>query len=185
VLLEVNDLVCRYGVATALKGVTCGVSGGEIVALVGANGAGKTTLLRTLPGLMRPARGTITFGGQRIDGRKPHEILKRGVAHVPEGRMVIASTNVLDNIKMGAYLRGDGRQIQTDIDKMYEYFPVLMDRRNQNAGSLSDREQQLLAVARALMSHSRARKAAEKRSPGPRKAPVARVGAMVCPQSRE
>jgi branched-chain amino acid transport system ATP-binding protein len=152
VLLEVNDLVCKYGVATALKGVTCGVSEGEIVALVGANGAGKTTLLRTLSGLMRPAGGNITFGGQRIDGRKPHEILKRGVAHVPEGRMVIASMSVLDNIKMGAYLRRDSRQVQTDIDKMYEHFPVLKDRRNQNAGSLSGGEQQMLAVARALMS---------------------------------
>ena len=151
-LLEVNGLVCKYGAATALKGVTCGVSEGEIVALVGANGAGKTTLLRTLSGLMRPATGSITFGGQRIDGRKPHEILKLGVAHVPEGRMVIASMSVLDNLKMGAYLRRDGRQAQADIEKMYEYFPVLKDRRNQNAGSLSGGEQQMLAVARVLMS---------------------------------
>ena len=151
-LLEVNGLVCKYGAATALKGVTCGVGEGEIVALVGANGAGKTTLLRTLSGLMRPTGGNIVFGGQRIDGRKPHEILKRGVAHVPEGRMVIASMSVLDNIRMGAYLRRDGKQVQADIDKMYEYFPVLKNRRNQNAGSLSGGEQQMLAVARALMS---------------------------------
>jgi branched-chain amino acid transport system ATP-binding protein len=155
VLLEIDDLVCKYGAATALKGVSCRVAEGEIVALVGANGAGKTTLLRTLSGLMRPAKGQIRFNGKRIDGRKPHEILKLGVAHVPEGRLVIASMSVLDNIKMGAYLRRDLRQVQADIEKMYEYFPVLKDRRNQNAGSLSGGEQQMLAVARALMSSPR------------------------------
>lgn len=154
-LLEVEGLICKYGAAVALKGVTCGVAEGEIVALVGANGAGKTTLLRTLSGLMRPAGGHINFEGQRIDGRKPHEILKLGVAHVPEGRLVIASMSVLDNLKMGAYLRRDFRQIQADIEKMYEHFPVLKDRRNQNAGSLSGGEQQMLAVARALMSSPR------------------------------
>ncbi len=151
-LLEVKDLVCKYGVATALKGVTCSVNEGEIVALVGANGAGKTTLLRTLSGLMRPAGGQVSFQGKRIDGRRPHEILKLGVAHVPEGRMVIANMSVLDNIKMGAYLRRDSRQISADIDSMYEHFPVLSNRRNQKAGSLSGGEQQMLAVARALMS---------------------------------
>jgi branched-chain amino acid transport system ATP-binding protein len=155
VLLEVEGLVCKYGAAVALKGVSCGVAEGEIVALVGANGAGKTTLLRTLSGLMRPAGGRINFQGQRIDGRKPHEILKLGVAHVPEGRLVIASMSVLDNLKMGAYLRRDFRQVQADIERMYEYFPVLKDRRSQNAGSLSGGEQQMLAVARALMSSPR------------------------------
>jgi branched-chain amino acid transport system ATP-binding protein len=155
VLLEVEGLVCKYGAAVALKGVSCGVAEGEIVALVGANGAGKTTLLRTLSGLMRPAGGRINFQGQRIDGRKPHEILKLGVAHVPEGRLVIASMSVLDNLKMGAYLRRDFRQVQADIERMYEYFPALKDRRSQNAGSLSGGEQQMLAVARALMSSPR------------------------------
>jgi branched-chain amino acid transport system ATP-binding protein len=155
VLLEVEGLVCKYGAAVALKGVSCGVAEGEIVALVGANGAGKTTLLRTLSGLMRPAGGRINFQGQRIDGRKPHEILKLGVAHVPEGRLVIASMSVLDNLKMGAYLRRDFRQVQADIERMYEHFPVLKDRRGQNAGSLSGGEQQMLAVARALMSSPR------------------------------
>ena len=154
-LLEVEGLVCKYGAAVALKGVSCGVAEGEIVALVGANGAGKTTLLRTLSGLMRPAGGRINFQGQRIDGRKPHEILKLGVAHVPEGRLVIASMSVLDNLKMGAYLRRDFRQVQADIERMYEHFPVLKDRRSQNAGSLSGGEQQMLAVARALMSSPR------------------------------
>ena len=152
VLLEVSDMVCKYGAAVALKGVSCNVGEGEIVALVGANGAGKTTLLRTLSGLMHPAGGRITFGGQRIDGRRPHEILKLGVAHVPEGRMVIASMSVLDNIKMGAYLRKDIKQAQADIETMYEHFPVLKERRHQGAGSLSGGEQQMLAVARALMS---------------------------------
>jgi branched-chain amino acid transport system ATP-binding protein len=155
VLLEVSDLVCKYGAATALKGVSCGVGEGEIVALVGANGAGKTTMLRTLSGLMRPAAGRISFDGQRIDGHRPHEILKLGVAHVPEGRMVIASMSVLDNLKMGAYLRKDSKQAQADIESMYEHFPVLKERRHQSAGSLSGGEQQMLAVARALMSSPR------------------------------
>jgi branched-chain amino acid transport system ATP-binding protein len=155
VLLEVSDLVCRYGAATALKGVSCGVGEGEIVALVGANGAGKTTMLRTLSGLMRPTAGRISFNGQRIDGRRPDEILKLGVAHVPEGRMVIASMSVLDNLKMGAYLRKDSKRAQADIESMYEHFPVLKERRHQGAGSLSGGEQQMLAVARALMSSPR------------------------------
>jgi branched-chain amino acid transport system ATP-binding protein len=147
-LLEATDLVCKYGSAAALDE-------GEIVALVGANGAGKTTLLRTLSGLMRPAGGQITFAGARIDGHRPHQIVKLGMAHVPEGRMVIATMTVLDNIKMGAYLRKDYKQIQADIDTMYEHFPVLKERRNQGAGSLSGGEQQMLAVARALMSSPR------------------------------
>jgi branched-chain amino acid transport system ATP-binding protein len=154
-LLEATDLVCKYGSAAALKGVSCKVDEGEIVALVGANGAGKTTLLRTLSGLMRPAGGQITFAGARIDGHRPHQIVKLGMAHVPEGRMVIATMTVLDNIKMGAYLRKDYKQIQADIDTMYEHFPVLKERRNQGAGSLSGGEQQMLAVARALMSSPR------------------------------
>jgi branched-chain amino acid transport system ATP-binding protein len=136
-LLEATDLVCKYGSAAALKGVSCKVDEGEIVALVGANGAGKTTLLRTLSGLMRPAGGQITFAGARIDGHRPHQIVKLGMAHVPEGRMVIATMTVLDN------------------DTMYEHFPVLKERRNQGAGSLSGGEQQMLAVARALMSSPR------------------------------
>jgi branched-chain amino acid transport system ATP-binding protein len=151
-LLEATDLVCKYGSATALKGVSCRVDESEIVALVGANGAGKTTLLRTLSGLMRPTSGRITFSGERIDGHKPHGILRLGMAHVPEGRMVIANMTVLDNIRMGAYLRKDSKQVQLDIEKMYEHFPVLKDRRSQAAGSLSGGEQQMLAVARALMS---------------------------------
>jgi branched-chain amino acid transport system ATP-binding protein len=151
-LLEATDLVCKYGSASALKGVSCEVDEGEIVALVGANGAGKTTLLRTLSGLMRPTSGRITFAGERIDGHKPHGILRLGMAHVPEGRMVIANMTVIDNIRMGAYLRKDSRQVQQDIERMYEHFPVLKERRNQAAGSLSGGEQQMLAVARALMS---------------------------------
>lgn len=154
-LLDVTDLVCAYGAAVALKGVTCGVAEGEVVALVGANGAGKTTLLRTLSGLMSPTAGSISFGGQRIDGRRPHEILKLGMAHVPEGRLVIAPMTVLDNLKMGAYLRKDTRQVQADIETMYEYFPILKERRHQSAGSLSGGEQQMLVVARALMSSPR------------------------------
>ncbi|HLA82743.1 MAG TPA: ABC transporter ATP-binding protein [Thermoleophilia bacterium] len=154
-MLEVSDLVCKYGSAVALKGVACKVDEGEVVALVGANGAGKTTLLRTLSGLMNPTAGRISFAGQRIDDRRADEIVKMGIAHVPEGRMVIAPLTVLDNIKMGAYLRKDNRQVQADIEKMYEYFPVLSERRNQAAGSLSGGEQQMLAVARALMSAPR------------------------------
>lgn len=154
-LLEVEGLTCAYGSAVALRGVTMRVNNGEVVALVGANGAGKTTLLRTLSGLMAPKAGRINFDGTRIDRLKPHEVVRLGMAHVPEGRMVFAPMTVLDNLKMGAYLRKDKKKVAADIGRMFEHFPALQERRRQLAGSLSGGEQQMLAVARALMSDPR------------------------------
>jgi len=151
-LLEIKDLRVHYGRAEALKGISLGVDEGAIVALIGANGAGKTTTLRTISGLKVPTTGEIWFQGKRIDGIPAHDVVKLGIAHIPEGRIVFAPMTVLDNLRMGAYLRKDRHQIDTDLDTMYEHFPVLKARRKQLAGSLSGGEQQMLAVARALMA---------------------------------
>jgi len=151
-LLEIKDLRVHYGMAEALKGISVSVEEGEIVALIGANGAGKTTTLRTISGLKAPTSGEILFQGKRIDGIPAHNIVKLGIAHIPEGRIVFAPMTVLDNLKMGAYLRKDKQQVARDLDAMYEHFPVLKERHNQLAGSLSGGEQQMLAVARALMA---------------------------------
>jgi branched-chain amino acid transport system ATP-binding protein len=151
-LLEVRDLRVHYGMAEALKGISLSVDEGAIVALIGANGAGKTTTLRTISGLKAPTSGEILFKGRRIDGMPAHEIVKLGIAHIPEGREVFASMTVLDNLKMGAYLRKDKVQITRDLESMYDHFPVLKERLGQRAGSLSGGEQQMLAVARALMA---------------------------------
>ncbi|MFC2046541.1 ABC transporter ATP-binding protein [Chloroflexota bacterium] len=153
--LEVDDLRVNYGRAEALRGISLGVEEGAIVALIGANGAGKTTTLRTISGLTRPTSGRIWFRGKRIDGMPGHDIVKLGVAHLPEGRIVFSPMTVLDNLKMGAYLNRNGRQVAADIDRMYEHFPVLKERQAQLAGSLSGGEQQMLAVARALMARPR------------------------------
>jgi branched-chain amino acid transport system ATP-binding protein len=150
-LLEVENTTCSYGKVAALKDVSLAVAEGEVVALIGANGAGKSTLLRAISGLMHPVAGEITFAGTRIDHMPPHAVMRLGIAHIPEGRLVFAPMTVLDNLKMGAYRRRDQRQVRSDIERMFEYFPVLEKRRNQLAGSLSGGEQQMLAVARALM----------------------------------
>jgi len=154
-LLEIRDLRVHYGMAEALKGISLSVDEGAIVALIGANGAGKTTTLRTISGLKAPTSGEILFQGRRIDGMPAHEIVKLGIAHIPEGREVFAPMTVLDNLKMGAYLRKDKSQIARDLERMYDHFPVLKARRGQRAGSLSGGEQQMLAVARALMASPR------------------------------
>ena len=151
-LLEIKDLRVHYGKAEALKGISLSVDEGAIVALIGANGAGKTTTLRTMSGLKVPTSGEIWFQGKRIDGMPAHEIVKLGIGHIPEGSMVLAPMTVLDNLKMGAYLRKDKHQIARDLDIMYERFPVLKERHKQLAGSLSGGEQQMLAIARALMT---------------------------------
>ena len=151
-LLEIKDLKVHYGRAEALKGISLSVDEGAIVALVGANGAGKTTTLRTISGLKGPTSGEIWFQGKRIDGMPAHDIVRLGIAHIPEGRIVFAPMTVLDNLRMGAYLRKDKYQIARDLDIMYEHFPVLKERRGQQSGSLSGGEQQMLAIARALMS---------------------------------
>ena len=151
-LLKVRDVVTAYGKIEALKGVSLEVAQGSITCLLGPNGAGKTTLMMSIAGILRPRKGTIHFGGEDIAGRPPHAIVARGVALVPENRLVFPSMTVLENLNAGAYQRGDKQAIADDIDKLLARFPRLRERAAQQAGTLSGGEQQMLAVARALMS---------------------------------
>ncbi len=150
-LVELKDIHIHYGKAEAVRGITMGVERGQIITLVGANGAGKTTTLRAISGLKKPTSGEIWFAGRRIDGLDVYEVARLGVAHVPEGRMVFATMTVQENLQLGAYTRSDKKAIARDLKNLYEHFPVLERRRNQIAGSLSGGEQQMLAIARALM----------------------------------
>ncbi len=152
ILLEIADVVTVYGKIEALKGVTLAVEQGSITCLLGPNGAGKTTLMMTASGILKPRRGSIRFGGQEIAGRAPHDIVARGVALVPENRLVFAHMSVAENLAAGAYQRDDRDAIQQDIARLYGRFPQLKARSGQLAGTLSGGEQQMLAVARALMS---------------------------------
>jgi len=151
-LLEMRDVVVRYGKATALQGVSMDIPQDEIVTLIGSNGAGKTTTLRAISGLNIPNSGEIRFQGRLINGVEPHEIVRMGIAHVPEGRRVFGPMTVEENLELGAFLRKDRLGMAQDFDRMYESFPRLKERRRQAAGSLSGGEQQMLAIARALMS---------------------------------
>jgi branched-chain amino acid transport system ATP-binding protein len=151
-LLEVKDLSVSYGTARALKCVSLAVAEGEVVALIGANGAGKTTLLRTISALKKAESGEIVFQGGRIDDQPPYEIVRRGIAHIPEGRMVFGPLSVYDNLKMGSYSRKDKKAVPADLERIYELFPVLKERGKQMSESLSGGEQQMLAVGRALMA---------------------------------
>ena len=151
-LLEIKDLRVHYGRAEALKGISVFVHEGSIVTLIGANGAGKTTTLRAISGLKKPSSGEIIFWEKRIDGMPAHRIVKIGIAHIPEGRMVFAPMTVLENLKMGAHRRKDRGGIAKDLNNIYDHFPVLKERLGQQAGSLSGGEQQMLATARALMA---------------------------------
>jgi branched-chain amino acid transport system ATP-binding protein len=151
-LLEIGDLVTAYGKIEALKGVALSVAQGSITCLLGPNGAGKTTLMMTTSGILRPRRGSIRFGGEEIAGRSPHDIVARGVALVPENRLVFPHMTVADNLAAGAYQRSDKAEIAADVERLYGRFPRLKERRAQEAGTLSGGEQQMLAVARALMS---------------------------------
>jgi branched-chain amino acid transport system ATP-binding protein len=151
-LLEMRDVVVRYGKATALQGISMDIPQDEIVTLIGSNGAGKTTTLRAISGLNIPCSGEIRFQGRLINGVAPHEIVRMGVAHVPEGRRVFGPMTVEENLELGAYLRTDRSGTARDLDRMYESFPRLKERRRQAAGSLSGGEQQMLAIARALMT---------------------------------
>ena len=150
-LLEIRDLVTTYGKIEALKGVTLEVQQGSITCLLGPNGAGKTTLMMTAAGILRPRSGSIRFAGHEIAGRPPHTIVAGGVALVPENRLVFPNMTVLENLQAGAYQRRDG-EVEVDVEKLFQRFPRLKERSNQNAGTLSGGEQQMLAVARALMS---------------------------------
>ncbi|MEG6522123.1 ABC transporter ATP-binding protein [Desulfotomaculum sp. 1211_IL3151] len=151
-LLELNDLHVSYGAIRALKGISCQVAEGQIVALIGANGAGKTTTLRTISGLIRPQLGTITYKGQPITKMPPHQIVSLGICQVPEGRRVFTRMTVMENLEMGAYIRKDKVGVKEDIKKVFERFPRLEERKNQLSGTLSGGEQQMLAMGRALMS---------------------------------
>ena len=155
-LLAVRDLEVAYGAIQAIKKVSLHVDAGEIVTLIGANGAGKTTLLRTISGLIRPRGGTIEFDNACDLCREPaHRIVKRGICHVPEGRIVFANLTVRENLQLGAYLRSDTQAIEQDLEAMYRLFPRLKERMHQSAGTLSGGEQQMLAIARALMGRPR------------------------------
>jgi len=151
-LLSVQDVVTAYGKIEALKGVSLEVAPGSITCLLGPNGAGKTTLMMSIAGILRPRRGRIVFDGADIAGRAPHAIVGRGVALVPENRLVFPSMTVLENLQAGAYQRRDRHAVAEDAERMFARFPRLRERSAQLAGTLSGGEQQMLAVARALMS---------------------------------
>ena len=151
-MLELRDVVCRYGQMTALKGISLTVGKGQLVALIGANGAGKTTTLRAISGLLHPTAGSIVFEGHDITHAAARTILSLGIAHCPEGRHVFPQMTVLENLEMGCYLRSDHREIAIDMARIFDEFPRLAERRQQAAGTLSGGEQQMLAIGRALMS---------------------------------
>ncbi|CCH93009.1 high-affinity branched-chain amino acid transport protein (ABC superfamily, ATP-binding) [Microcystis aeruginosa PCC 9432] len=151
-MLEINDLSVNYGGIKALQQVSLRVEKGEIVTLIGANGAGKTTTLKTISRLLTAKTGRIIYQGQDITHLPPHEIVKRGIAHSPEGRRILARQTVLTNLQLGAYTRSDRLGVKSDIEEQWQLFPRLSERREQLAGTLSGGEQQMLAIARALMS---------------------------------
>lgn len=151
-LLEIKDLTVHYDKVEALTSISLTAEEGIIVTLIGANGAGKTTTLRTISGLKSPTSGEIWFAGRRIDKRPPDHIVKLGIAQVPEGRRIFPKMTVRENLLMGAYLWGDKKEIRQDLDEIFTHFPVLKERLKQRGGSLSGGEQQMLAIARALMS---------------------------------
>jgi branched-chain amino acid transport system ATP-binding protein len=154
-VLEVHNLSVQYGAITALHGISLSVPAQGIVTLIGGNGAGKTTTLRAISGMVKPTSGRILFDGQDITGLAPHQIVRRGLAHSPEGRLVFANLTVMENLRMGAYLQRDARWIASELDHVFGMFPRLQERREQLAGTLSGGEQQMLAIGRALMSRPR------------------------------
>ena len=149
---QVQNLRVFYERVEALKGITIGMENGAIVTLIGANGAGKSTALRAISGLIAISSGEILLGEKKIHGLSPQEIVRSGIAHVPEGRRVFPYMTVKENLKLGAFRRKDKEGIRNDLEGVFEHFPVLRDRRSQRAGSLSGGEQQMLAIGRALMS---------------------------------
>ena len=154
-MLEVHNLSVQYGAITALHGISLTVPAGGIVTLIGGNGAGKTTTLRAISGMVKPTSGRILFDGQDITGLAPHEIVRRGLAHSPEGRLVFANLTVMENLQMGAYLQRDSQWIASELEYVFGMFPRLRERSEQHAGTLSGGEQQMLAIGRALMSRPR------------------------------
>ena len=151
-LLEIRHLKVQYGKAVAVEDVSLGVDDGEVVSIVGANGAGKTTIIRTVSGLKKPAAGETYFDGERVDGKASHELVRMGIVQIPAGRLIFGPMTVLDNLKSGAYLRRDREGIKRDLEEIYAHFPILEERKNQLGGQLSGGQQQMLAIARALMA---------------------------------
>jgi branched-chain amino acid transport system ATP-binding protein len=154
-MLKIQDLHTHYGHVHALKGISVDIKEGEIVTLIGNNGAGKSTLLKTISGLVRPSSGSIEFCGQPIEGLPSENIVKLGISQAPEGRRVFPRSSVLENLEVGAYVRNDQQAIQQDIEAMMARFPILGERKDQMAGTLSGGEQQMLTIARALMARPR------------------------------
>ena len=151
-ILETKNVTVHYGGVRAIDGISLHIEKGTIVALLGSNGAGKSTIVRTIFGLKKPTNGEVWFNGKRIDGLHPTQVVKAGIAYSIEGRRLFPHLSVLENLEMGAYTRKDKAKIKIDINEMYSYFPILGERKKQAAGTLSGGEQQMLSIARALMS---------------------------------
>src|SRR5437762_822332 len=154
-LLEVSNVETCYGPIIAIRGVSFAVEAGAIVTILGANGAGKTTILKTVSGVMDPQKGTVVFDGREIQRMDPDKVVRLGISHVPEGREVFPFLSVRENLRMGAYTRRDADEVAQDLEAVFGYFPVLRERADQRAGSLSGGEQQMLAISRALMARPR------------------------------
>lgn len=150
-LLEIKNLESFYGPIMAIRGVSLKVDKGQIVTVLGANGAGKSTLLKTISGIMDPEKGEVLFNGRPIQGQEPHRIVDHGIVHVPEGREVFPLLTVDENLSLGAYTRSDKAEIERDRQMVFDYFPILAERRTQEAGTLSGGQQQMLAIGRGLM----------------------------------
>ncbi len=151
VLLDIRNLESFYGPIMAIRGASLSLKKGQIVTVLGANGAGKSTLLKTISGIMDPEKGQIVFEGEEIQGLEPHVIVRKGIVHVPEGREVFPLLTVEENLTLGAYSRSDKPEIEKDRQLVFEYFPILAERRDQEAGTLSGGQQQMLAIGRGLM----------------------------------
>lgn len=151
-MLEISNLHVKYGAIEALKGISISVKSGQIVTMIGANGAGKSTLLRAISGLIRVASGSVLFEGTEIANMAPHKVVKAGISHAPEGRMIFANLTVRENLEMGAYPRSNKSEIASDLERVFVLFPRLKERYKQSGGTLSGGEQQMLAIGRGLMA---------------------------------